>query len=311
MVCDYDHPLWYDLLQMVADTLHSSVPEEYLVHTGMPLSNQSHDIDDSKYCTSVTSTLSSLSLGNQYTQQRSVSSHDSPTPQVSTATNVDGGHDATHTEDCAGGSEWSETSSLSSPLPCSEQTPLVEQRTLVSSTSDRNDNDNDAISQPHPPSNDQSTSTRSQQPSRIPVLAKHLRQEPLSDAAVVNDDSTAIPSYQSTRKPVNFDDLTLNSAHHQQPMLSRIPVVNPSMSPPSSYYRPPSPFNTGGATRRAGVGGRYPSPHTAAKFSHFVANESDAPSPGKAGRETLPRDDNDLDSSSISDNRRQDHHPST
>ena len=298
---------------VAADTLHSSVPEEYLIRTGTPLSTQSPDLDDSKYCTSVTSTLSSLSLDNQSAQQRSVSSHDSPTPHVSTATNVDGGHDATPTEDCAGGSEWSETSSLSSPLPCSEQTPLVEQRTLVSSTSDRNNNDDDddAISQPHPPSNSQSASTKSQQPSRIPVLAKHLRQEPLSDTAIVNDDSTTIPSYRSTRKPVNFDDLTLNSAHHQQPVLSRIPVLNPSMSPPSSYYRPPSPFNSAGATRRAGVGGRYPSPHAASKFSHFVANESDAPSPGKAGRETLPRDDKDLDSSSISGNRRQDHHPST
>ena len=297
-------------LQMVAaDTLHSSVPEEYLVRTGTPVSSQSHDLDDSKYCTSVTSTLSSLSLDNQSARQRSVSSHDS-TPHVSTATNVDGGHDATPTEDCAGGSEWSETSSLSSPFPCSEQTPLVEQRTLVSSTSDRNNNDNDAICQPHPPSHDQSTSTKSQQPSRIPVLAKHLRQEPLSDAAVVNDDSTALPSYQSTRKPVNFDGLTLNSAQHQQPMLSRIPVLNPSMSPPSSYYRPPSPFNSAGATRRAGVGGRYPSPHTASKISHFVANESNAPSPGKAGRETLPRDDKDSDSSSISGDRRPDHPPS-
>lgn len=295
------------LLQMVAaDTLHSSIPEEYLIRTGTPLSSQSHDLDYSKYCTSVTSTLSSLSLDSQSARQRSVSSHDS-TPHVSTATNVDGGQDATPTEDCAGGSEWSETSSPSSPLPCSEQTPLVEQRTLVSSTSDRNNNDD---VQPRPPSNDQSTSTKSQQPSRIPVLAKHLRQEPLSDAAVVNDDSTTLPSYQSTRKPVNFDDLTLNSAHHQQPMLSRIPVLNPSMSPPSSYYRPPSPINSAGATRRAGVGGRYPSPHTASKFSHFVANESNAPSPGKAGRETLPRDDKDSDSS-INGSRRPDHPPST
>ena len=299
------------LLQMVAaDTLHSSVPEEYLIRTGTPLSSQSHDLDDSKYCTSVTSTLSNLSLDNQSARQRSVSSHDS-TPHVSTATNVDGGHDATPTEDCAGGSEWSETSSLSSPLPCSEQTPLVEQRTLASSTFDRNNNDNDAICQPRPPSNDQSTSTKSQQPSRIPVLAKHLRQEPLSDAAVVNYDSTAVPSYQSTRKPVNFDDLSLNSAHHQQqPTLSRIPVLNRPMSP-NSYYRPPSPFNNAGTTRRAGVGGRYPSPHTASKFSHFVANESNAPSPGRAGRETLPRDDKDSDGSSISGNRRPDHPPST
>lgn len=295
------------MLQMVADTLHSSVPEEYLIQTGTAMSSQSQDLDDSNYCTSVTSTLSSLSLDNQSAQQRSVSSHDSPTPQISEATNVDGGHDATPTEDCPGGSEWSETSSPSSPLPCSDQTPLVEQRALVSPTSDDNNNDDDATSQPHPPSNDQSTSTKTQQPSRIPVLAKHLRQEPLSDAA---DDSTTIPRYQSSRKPVNFDDLTLNSAHHQQPMSSKIPVLNPSMSPPSSYYRPPSPHNTTGAARRAGVGGRYPSPHTASKFSHFVADETDAPSPGKAGRETLPRDDRDLNSSSVSDTRRQDH-PST
>ena len=295
------------MLQMVADTLHSSVPEEYLVQAGTAMSSQSHDLDDSKYCTSVSSTLSSLSLDNRSAQQRSISSHGSPTPQISSATNVDGGHDATPTEDCPGGSEWSETSSPSSPLPCSEQTPLVEQRALVSHTSDDSNSDNDdAISQPHPPSNGQSTSNKSQQPSRIPVLAKRLKQEPLSDVAVEKDDST-IPHYQSSRKPVNFDDLTLNSAHHQQPLLSKIPVLNPSMSPPSSYYRPPSPYNTTGAARRAGVGGRYPSPHAASKFSHFVANESDAPSPGKAGRETLPRDDRDLDSDSVSDTRRQDH----
>lgn len=294
---------------MVGDTLHSSVPEEYLVQTGTAMSSQSHDPDDSKYCTSVTSTLSSVSLDNQSVQKRSVSSHGSPTSQISVATNVDGEDDATPTEDCAGGSEWSETSTPSSPLPCSEQTPMIEQRTLVSSTSDDSNDNNDAISQPHPPSNDQLTSNRSQQASRIPVLAKRLQQEPSSDAG--NDDSTAIPVYKSSRKPVNFDDLTLNSAHQQQPMLSRIPVLNPSMSLPSSYYRPPSPYNTTGVARRAGVGGRYPSPHTASKFSHFVANESDAPSPGKAGRETLPRDDRDLNSSSISvgDDKKQDYHP--
>ena len=281
------------MLQMVGDTLHSSVPEEYLAQTGTAMSSQSHDLGDSKCCTSVTTSLSSLSLDNQSTQRRSVSSHDSPTPPVSTATNVDGDNDAT----CPGGSEWSETSSPSSPVPCSDQTPLVEQRATLSPTSDDN-----ATSQPHPPSYDHSTSNKNQQPSRIPVLAKHLRQEPLSDAA-----EEPIPRYQSSRKPVNFDDLTLNSAHHQQPTLSRIPVLNPSMSPPSSYYRPPSPYNATGAARRAGVGGRYPSPHAASKFSHFVANETDAPSPGKAGRETLPRDDRDMNNSSVSDGRKQDH----
>ena len=277
---------------MVGDTLHSSVPEEYLIQTGTARSSQSHDLDDSKCCTSVTTTLSNLSLDNQ-SAQRSVSSHDSPTPSVSTATNVDEDNDAT----CPGGSEWSETSSPSSPLPYSDQTPLVERRAIVSPTSDEN-----ATSQPHPPSNDHSTSNKMQQPSRIPVLAKHLRQGPLSDTA-----EDPIPRYQSSRKPVNFDDLTLNSAHHQQPTSSRIPVLNPSMSPPSSYYRPPSPYSATGAARRAGVGGRYPSPHAASKFSHFVANESDTPSPGKAGRETLPRDDRDLSSSNLSDTRKRNH----
>lgn len=296
---------------MVADTLHSSVPEEYLVQTGTATSSQSCDQDDSKYCTSVTSTLSSLSLDNQSAQQRSVSSHDSLTPQISIATNVDGGHDATPTEDCAGGSEWSETSSPSSHLPCSDQTPLAEQRALLSSSSDVNNND-DVISQPHPPSNNQSASNRSQQPSRIPVLAKRLRQDPSLDSAIVNDDdSNAVPLYQSLRKPVNFDNLSLNSAHQQHPTLSRIPVLNPSIPPPSSQYHSPSPYNSTSVARRAGVGGRYPSPPTATKFSHFVANESNAPSPGKAGIETLPRDDKDSNSNGVSDNRKHNHHPST
>lgn len=286
---------------MLGDTLHSSVPEEYLVQTGTAMSSQSHDHNDSNYCTSVTSTLSSLSLENQSAQQRGMSSHDSPTPQSNMADNVGRGHDATPTEDCAGGSEWSETSSPSSPMPYSDQTPMVEQRALVSSASD------DATSQPHPPSNNHSTSNRSQQPSRIPVLAKQLRQEPSLETAVIDDDSTNIPTYRSSRKPVNFDELTLNSAHQQQPTLSRIPVLNPSMSPPGSYYCPPSPYSNAGATRRAGVGGRYPSPHTASRFSHFVADETDAPSPGKAGRETLPRNEIDLKSSN---NRTQDHDPS-
>ena len=292
---------------MMVDTLHSSIPEEYLVQTGTPMSNNSNDLDNSKYYTSVTSTLSSLSLGNQSTvQQRSVSSCDSPTPQMSTAANVDGGHDATSTEDCAGGSELSETSSMSTPLPCSEQTPLVEQRALVSFTSDGNNDDNDAISKIHPPLNDPSTFNKSQQPSHIPEVGKNLKQETSSDAAVANDDSTAIPSYRSSRKPVNFDDLTLNSAHHQQPMLSRIPVLN---SPPSSYYRPPSPYNSTGAARKAGVGGHNPLPHAASNFSHFVANELDTPLPGKAGRETLPQDDKNLDSNSTNGDKKQDCHP--
>ena len=294
---------------MMADTLHSSIPEEYLVRTGTPISSHSNDVDDFKYCTSVTSTLSGLSLDNQSTpQQRSVSSCDSPTPQMSTATNVDGGHNATPTEDCAGGSELSEISSMSTPLPCSEQTPLVEQRVLVSFTSDGNNDDNDAISKARPPLNDQSTSNKSQQPSHIPVVGENLRQEASSDAAVANNDSTAIPSYRSSRKPVNFDDITLHSAHHQQPILSRIPVLN---SPPSSFYRPPSPYNSTGAARRAGVGGHNPLPRAASKLSHFVANELDTPLPGKAGRETLPQDDKNLDSSSTNGDRRQDRHPLT
>jgi len=162
---------------VVADTLHSSVPEEYLVQTGTAMCSQSCDQNDSKYCTSVTSILSSVSLDDQSAQQRSVSSHDSPNPQISIATDVYGEHDTTPTEDCAEGSEWSDTSSPSSPLPCSDQTPLVEQRALVSSSSDINNNDG-VISQPHPPSNNQSATNKSQQPSRIPVLVKRLRQEP-------------------------------------------------------------------------------------------------------------------------------------
>jgi len=139
-----------------------------------------------------------------------------------------------------------------------------------------------------------------------------LRQEPSSDSALANDnDSNAIPFYQSSRKPVNFDNLSLNSAHQQHPTLSRIPVLNSSVPPPSSYYHPPSPYNSTGVTRRERVGGHHPSAPAATKLSHFVANESKALSPGKAGIETLPRDDKNSNSNGISDNTIHNHHPST
>jgi len=79
--------------------------------------------------------------------------------------------------------------------------------------------------------------------------------------------------------------------------------------PPSSYYRPPSPYNSTGVTRRARVGSYHPSSPAATKLSHFVANESNAPLSGKAGIETLPRGDRNSNSNGVSDNTKHNHHP--
>jgi len=293
--------------QMVADTLQSSIPEEYLVQTGTAMSNGSQEIEGE--ITTVTNTLSNLSLDNNSVEQQNLLPTDSPSPQAIRVTNED---EEQPTEDFAGGSELSDTSSQSSSsiLPYSEQTPLAEQRRLVSSPTDYDDG---AVSQPILPAENEpcpsvqnshvSKTPSSSQPSRIPVLAnKHLRKHTTSDSSPMNDnfDLSTLPRYQSTRQPGKLDNILLNNAH-QQPQSSRIPILNPSMSPTSSYYRPTSPFDNV-RPRGGGVGGRYPSsPHSGpTRYHQFVANEADAPSPGKAGRETLPKHKKDAVSSSSS-----------
>ena len=285
------------------------------MQAGMAMSSQSQEIDDST--TTVTNTLSNLSLDNHSTEQQNLSAN-SPTPQASRVTNEDKEQNATPTEDFAGGSEWSDTSSQSSSsiLPYSEQTPLAEQRKLVSTPTG---DDEDAVLQPfphtdnepHPPMQDSEptkTPASSHQSSCIPVLAKHFKKHVPTDSLPDNDDndSATLSHYRSTRQPAKLDDVMLNNAHHK-PQLSRIPILNPSMSPPSSYYCPPSPYDSV-QPRGGGVGGRHSSsPHSGpTRYRQFVANELNAPSPGKAGRETLPR--HKKDSSSSSEGEREDEH---
>jgi len=289
---------------VVADTLQSSVPEEYLVQA---MSSRSQEIDD-------TTTVSNLSIDNHSTEQQNLLSTHSPSPQASRIDNEDEERNATPTEDFAGGSELSDTSSQSSSiLPYSEQSPLTEQHKLVSTTTD----DDDVVLQPLPHAENEpcpplqdnhptKTPTSSHQPSHIPVLAKRLKKHLSHDSMSVNDDNdnfdlSTLPRYQSTRQPAKLDDDILNNVHHQ-PQSSRIPILNPSMSPPSSYHHPPSPYDSV-RPRGGGVGGRYPSsPHSGTtRYRQFVANEGDAPSPGKAGRETLPRHRKDSSSSSESE----------
>jgi len=293
---------------VVTDALQSSVPEEYLVQAGTVMSSQSLEIDDNT--TTVTNTLSNLSLDNYSTEQQNLLPADSPIPQASRVTNEYEEQNATPTEDFAAGSEWSDTSSQSSSsvLPYSEQTPLAEQHKMLSMPTG---DDEDAVLQPfphadnepHPPMQDSQptkTPASSHQTSCIPVLAKHFKKHVPNYSLPDNDDndSATLPRYQSTRQPAKLDDVMLNNVHHQ-PQSSRIPILNPSMSPPSSYYRPPSPYDSV-QPRGGGVGGRYPSsPHSGpTRYCQFVANELDAPSPGKAGRETLPRHKKDRSSSS-------------